>query len=259
MKRHFLIMATVLSITIGLITGSARAQDEASFKFGFFGGLSNPTGNYKEGIGRATGGKLMGISADYMFVGSKLGIGLDARLFQHPHQRPDTVVEQANLTTSTTLNTYTSPLRFKHYSFTLGPVYRIGEGKLIVDLYAKGGMIFERFPTYLRKETVVIEAPLSNGPPGTFVFEKAAAKTEQTSSLTMMMGARLSFEVLPNIELFVFGDYQSSIGSKGKFVVEDLQNPQDTQQTPIRMFSYGGGLRLAFGAGRDDSSLSRSY
>jgi hypothetical protein len=259
MKRHFLIVATTLSITVSLIAGSARSQEGGSLKLGLYGGRSNPSGSYKDGIGSAKSGHAFGISADYMFTGSKLGIGIDARLTGHAHQAPDSVIKRDGFNTSTTVNNYNSPLRFRHLGIVLGPVYHIGEGRLGVDLYAKGGMLFEQFPTYVRKETLVVDNPFSNLPPAVFVFDRSAAQTKSANSWTALVGGKISFEILPKVEIFVYGDYQTTIGSGGSFVVTDLQNGQEPQKVPIRMVSLGGGIRLAFGEGRDDSSLSRNY
>lgn len=259
MKTHFFILALTLAITASLFAGDAKSQEGGSLKVGLFGGTSSPSGSYKDGISSARNGSTFGLSADYMFPGSKLGIGIDARLTGHPHQKPDTVTKKEGYNTSTTVNNYSSPLRFRHLGITLGPVYRIGEGRLAIDLYAKGGMLFEQFPTYVRKETVVIDDPFSHFPPVAFVFDRSVAKSERASTWTALMGAKISFEVLPKVEIFLFGDYQTALGNKGQFVVEDLQNGQPPKKIPVKMVSLGGGLRLSFGDGRDESSLSRSY
>ena len=259
MKRHFLIGAIALFIMVLLFTAKAFSQEGGSLKLGFYAGASNPSGKYRDGVAKAGRGHAFGISADYMFAESNLGIGIDTRMIRHSHQASDTVIVRSGFNTSTTFDTYSSPMHFRHLSFTIGPVYHIGEGRIAIDLYARGGMLFERLPAYVRKETIAVDNPFSSNPPAVFVYETAVARRESATSLTALMGVRTSFEVFPRFDIFLYGDYQTTIGSKGKFVVEDLRNAQNTQSAPIRMLSLGGGIRLKFGDGRDDSSLSRSY
>ena len=257
MKRNLLIVAT-FSIMAILFSHDARSQEGSSLKVSFFGNTSAPSGEYKDGIGRARKGFGYGLSADYFFPGSRLGIGIDARFANHGHLRGDTIFERSGFSTRTVANTYSSPLRFRHYGITLGPVYRIGEGKLGIELYAKSGMLFQQFPTYVRREVIVLDPPLSNGPPTTIINEKPSARDARANTLTALMGARVSFKVFPRLELFVLADYQTCFGKNGSFSVHD-QSGQVVNSAGTKMMGLGGGIRLNFGESRDPSSLSRNY
>ncbi|WP_461791398.1 hypothetical protein [Pedobacter sp.] len=262
MKTSFLIRSITLFIVALSFADNVWSQGSL-IKFGFFGGVSNPTSAYRDSLSRARNGYVMGLSGSYFFPGSGLGIGIDARFARNPHQTPDPVTEQDATSTSTLSNTYHSPLRFKYYTVALGPVYRLGEGRLGLELYAKAGMIFEQFPTYTRKQTVVIQnqtggGPFGGGPtnPVTFVFDQSAAKTERTNAWTALMGAKASYEITSGFEIFAFGDYQTTLGKKGRFTVEDLRSGQQPPQAiPITMISFGGGIRLSFGSGYESGAL----
>ncbi len=257
MKRNLLIVATV-SIVAVLFSNTARSQEGSSLRIGFYGSTSNPSGEYKDGIARARKGFGYGLSADYFFTGSRLGIGIDARFTKHPHQMADTIFERSGMATRTVANTYSSPLNFRHLGITLGPVYHFGEGKLGIELYAKGGMLFQQFPTYVRREVIVINDIFGNAPPVTVVNEQPSARDARANTLTALMGARVSFEVFPRLELFVLADYQTTFGKNGRFAERD-QAGQAIKSAGTRMMGLGSGIRLNFGDARDPGSLSRNY
>lgn len=266
MKTIFLIRSIALFIVALSFADNGWSQEGSSIKFGIYGGMSNPTGAYKDSLSRARNGYALGISGNYFFPGSGLGIGIDARMIRHAHQMQETTVQKQGTSTLTTSSTYTSPLRFRHTSITLGPVYHIGEGSLGIDLYAKGGMLFERFPTYIRKQTIEVQNPIGGGPFGggqtttsTFVYDHSTARKDKAETWTGLFGAKISYELFRGFEIFAYGDYQTTFGKEGRFTVEDLRNGQPPQTIPIRMVSFGGGIRLSFGDGRDPGTLRDNF
>ena len=261
MKRSFLIVAA-LFLVAPFQGNEARSQEQPTVRLGLYGGGSNPSGEYRNGVGRAGDGYAYGMSLEYFFWGSNLGIGVDARFTGHSYQRPDTVYSKQGSITATTANVYSSPTRFRHLGITAGPVYHLGQGKIGLDLYARGGLLFQQFPAYVRRVVMVVTTPVigsSNTSTFTYVTDKSSASAAKAQAWTAQLGGRLTFSILPSVELFAYGDYQMGIGSKGAFTVVDLTGAEPPKKAATNMVSFGGGLRLLFGEGRDPSGLSRNY
>lgn len=256
MKTSFLIRSITLFIVALSFSNNVRSQEGSTFKLDLYGGSSNPIGKYRDSLAMARNGYTTGLSATYFIPESGLGIGLDARLTRHPHQKPEPIiVNYSGGTTRETDNTYSSPLRFRYISIGIGPSYRLGTGRLSLDLNAKAGIVFQSFPLYTRSHRLVATDPFT-GLPVSFGYDLYAARNKGTNAFNLLAGGKISYQIFRGIEIFGFADYQEVLGDKGKFVVEDLRNGQDPQKITIKMFNFGGGIRISFGTGYDSGTLS---
>ncbi len=258
MKTIRNLVSTLLLITV------LALQAKSQLAFNAYYGASSPLGDYKEKpISNARNGYSYGFAANYTFMESNLGLGLDIRYSKHPHQAPDTVYSrQAThiIIESNTANSYSSPLRFGQLGIFLGPTYRIGEGRLGIELYAKGGLTFEEFPSYVTRETTKTSFPtLPGAAPHTTQRDLLRTTSDRAKSWAAIFGARVDLEILPNVGLFVYGDYQTPIGNEGSFTVENLQNNEPPQKVLIKMASFGGGIRFSIGSGREYGTIRDNY
>lgn len=239
----------------------ARSQ----ISFGAYYGASNPLGDYKnETISNARNGYAYGFSASYTFMESNLGIGLDVRYTRHVHQAPDSLFSrQATALTITEVNianSYSSPLRFGYLGILMGPTYRVGEGRLGIELYAKGGITFEEFPSYVASETTKVSYPtLPGAAPQTAKRDLLGTTSDRAKSWAAIFGARVDLEIMPNVGLFLYGDYQTPFGDGGSFTVENLQNNEPPKKVRIKMASFGGGIRISLGSGREYGTIRDNY
>lgn len=240
--------ATALIFVALSFAKDARSQEDNSLKFGLFTGRSIPLGDYKEGIAKARNGYNYGFSADYSFYGG-IGIGIDIRYSKHPHQAPDTTYFHEMYVDGNIANFYSSSLRFGNLGIMIGPNYQIGNGRFSVNLYARAGILLEKFPTYIQRETKHIDYQLPYSTPFTQTRDLSTSDRESSNALGALFGSRLDLEIFPNVGLFLYGDYQTSIGRDGGFRVTNLTTGQNTQPIGVNAVSFGGGLRFSLGGG----------
>ncbi|WP_343606236.1 outer membrane beta-barrel protein [Fluviicola sp.] len=256
MKVSFLKNVTAVIIALSF-AADARSQDGSSLKIGGYTGKSIPLGEYREGISRARNGYSYGFFSDYTFD-SGLGIGVDIRYGRNPHQSPDTVYNNSMFATSNTANTYSSPQRFSNLGILLGPSYQIGGGRLNIDLYARAGLLIERFPTYVQREKKITSYPGPYTTPIEQTTELSRADVDRKNGWAALFGVRLDLEIFPSVGLFLYGDYQAPIGTDAGFTAKDLQSGQTSQPIGAKVAGFGGGIRVLFGAGYGSGMLRQN-
>ncbi len=250
MKRCFLVTATVF--IVAFCSTTARSQEDGYLQIGVSGGLSSPLGKYAKPEASTKKGFATGMFSDYYFMRSSFGIGIDARLINHPHQAPDTVY----LGNGYTANIYSSPKRFRHFGITLGPVYRFNGTRIGIELYAKGGILFQQFPTFAN---ATVKPPITTGGKIQTTYH-SRTEVERGRAWTVLTGVRFNYSILPKLNVFLFGDYQTAIGKQffgkpSQFTVRNLSSSQTSNGVSTKMFNVGTGIRFILGEVRDPGSL----
>lgn len=255
MKRLVFIVATLfIEVSVCLV---AKSQEDGYLQLGVSGGLSSPTGSYSKPQASARKGFMTGIFTDYYFMRSNFGIGIDARLINHPHESPDTIY----FNNGYTANTYSSPKRFRHFSLTLGPVYRFSGSKIGVELYAKGGILFQQFPIFAN---ATVKPPVT---PGGKIQTTYHSRTtvDNAKAWTVLTGVRFNYSIVPKLNVFLFGDYQTTVGKQffgkpSQFAVRDIPISQTSDNTYIgtKMFNIGTGIKFILGEVRNPGLLNRN-
>lgn len=239
-----------------------------------FGGLSMPMGKYKNEIGRAKNGYFGGLAIDQYFWGNKWGIGLDARFLNHDMRKFDSVFfDNGHIGTN-----YFNHPSFQHIALSVGPTYKASFGKVDLEAFLRGGVLFEGFPQYA--QSIYVNA--AAGPPAKlFDTYYTSNSKEKTKSWMGLGGIRLSYALNNNWGLFAQADYLRAFGkSFGKdsseFYVtrynekktlgaKDVLNVKDgqitnildfyeeqpiTQKTFVQAVNVGLGIKYTFGSKR---------
>src|SRR3546814_6018360 len=100
-----------------------QAQEQTPWQVGLFGGASATLENYHGDTARANLGYVGGLFADYYFGDGHFGIGLDARIMQHPLWGGDSL----HFRNGYLATTFNNAKRFRHMGLAVGPTYRSEE------------------------------------------------------------------------------------------------------------------------------------
>lgn len=275
-KLLLMVMAVLLSGLTWAQQGpdAARQQPAGRLQLAAFGGLSMPQGQYKKEIGRARNGYFGGLAIDQYFKGNKWGIGLDAHFLNHNMGKFDSVFF-ANGHIATDYENHPS---FQHIALSVGPTYKAAVGRLDLEAFLRGGVVFEGFPQYT--QSIYVNA--ASGPPVKAFDNYYTSNTkEKTKSWMGLAGLRLSYGLGNKLGIFVQADYLKTFGKsfgsdssefyvtsyqvKKALTATDVMNVKDgmitnildfyeekalTQKTFIQAVNVGLGIKYTFGGKR---------
>ncbi|TKC04961.1 OmpA family protein [Pedobacter frigoris] len=170
-----------------------------------FGGLSMPMGAYKGDVGRAKNGYHAGIAIDKYFKGNNWGIGVDARFLNHDIRKFDSVF----FSNGYIATDYVNHPSFQHIGVSIGPSYKAALGKLDLEAFLRGGVLFQGFPEYT--QSVFINQAVG---PALNLFDNYYTNNPNriTKAWMGLGGFRLSYHIDKNWGVFVQGDYLRTFG-----------------------------------------------
>lgn len=206
MKKLIFTIALAALAFMGQAQGPAEGiTDPGSIQVSAFGGLSSPTATYRNGIGRAKDGYFGGLALDKYFRGGKWGLGLDARFLNHDMKKFDSVFFNNGYVAADYLN----HASFQHVAVSIGPSYKAGFGKLGLEAYLRGGVMFQGFPKYT--QSVYINQAV--GPP-VKVYDNYFTDNPKriTKALMGLGGFRLSYVLNRSWGVFLQADYIRTFG-----------------------------------------------
>lgn len=267
-----------LAIGISAITSWAQkpvqqpSENNGKFQISAFGGYSMPQGKYKNDIGRAKNGYFGGVALDQYFKGNQWGLGVDARFLNHDIRKMDSVFFSNGFLATT----YANKASFEHVAVSVGPTYKANFGKVDLEAFVRGGILFQKFPEY--KESLYIHAPAG---PAVNMFDTYYTSNPKNKAKAWMGlgGLRLTYAINNNWGVFVQGDYLRTFGKsfgkdssefhitrqgvKKQLTATDVIHVKDDrignlyefyEEKPVREKTYvqsvnvAAGIRFTFGA-----------
>lgn len=201
MKRFLL--AFLLMVSTCTIFAQNTVLGKRDFQVGLAGGVSLPVGSYKL-ISEAKSGFFSGIFVDKYFIGNAFGFGLDARYIAHSIRKEDTLkFENGFLYTNYTKS------RFQNYFLGLGPVYKFEKARFQLEAYAKGGIMQQQFPNYIKE----LNHTDNKGFPYTMPVKWTANDSTNTAlTWAAVAGFRFNYKLNRSFAVFANVDYLHSFG-----------------------------------------------
>lgn len=170
-----------------------------------FGGISMPMGKYRNDIGMAKDGFFGGLAIDQFFNGNRWGIGLDARYLKHDIRKTDSV----HFSNGYLATNYANSASFKHFGVSIGPTYKANFGKIDLDAFVKGGILFQEFPQYAQSIYVVA----GGGPAVKLMDTYYTSNVKNKAKAWMGLGGlRLNYALNDNLGVFLQADYLRTFG-----------------------------------------------
>ncbi|TCD03052.1 OmpA family protein [Pedobacter psychroterrae] len=208
MKRLIFTLAMVLIAGLSwaqVASNNPKPVQKGQLQIAAFGGLSMPQGNYKGIPGRAKNGYVGGLAVDQYFKGNKWGIGVDGRFLNHDIRKFDSVFfDNGYIATD-----YINHPSFQHIAVSIGPTYKSDFGKIELEAFLRGGVMFQGFPQY--KQSVFINQAV--GPPVSMFDSYYTNNPKRITKAWMGLGGlRMSYKINRNWGVFVQGDYLRSFG-----------------------------------------------
>jgi outer membrane protein OmpA-like peptidoglycan-associated protein len=203
----------ILTLAIGLTAIASWAQkpvqesseNNGKFQISAFGGYSMPQGKYKNDIGRAKDGYFGGVALDQYFNGNHWGLGVDARFLNHDIRKMDSVF----FTNGFLATAYANKAGFEHIAVSAGPTYKANFGKIDLEAFARGGVLFQKFPEYT--QSLFVNAPA--GPPVSAFDTYYTSNPKNKAKAWMGLGGiRLTYAFNSNWGVFLQGDYLRTFG-----------------------------------------------
>nr|WP_121270007.1 OmpA family protein [Pedobacter schmidteae] len=269
----------VLAVLLTGLTWAQKKQDTTANRSGrlqisAFGGLSMPLGKYKGDIGRAKNGYYGGLAIDQYFKGNKWGIGIDARFLNHDIRKFDSVFFDNGYVATD----YINHASFQHIGVSIGPTYKSNFGKLDLEAFLRGGVLFQGFPQY--KQSIYINQAV--GPAVAMGDTYYTSNPKRITKAWMGLGGlRLSYALDKNWGVFAQADYLRTFGTRfgsdssefhiTKYQEKKALTPKDvlivkgnqitnildyyeeqtiTQKTFVQAVNIGLGIKYTFGAKR---------
>lgn len=203
----------ILMVLAVLVTGLTWAQTKQNstednsgrLQISAFGGYSMPVGDYKKDVGRAKNGYFGGLAIDQYFKGNKWGIGIDARFLNHDIRKFDSVFfDNGYIATD-----YINHASFQHIGLSIGPTYKSKFGKLDLEAFLRGGVLFQGFPQY--KQSIYINQAVG---PAVGMFDTYYTNNPKriTKAWMGLGGLRLSYALNENWGVFAQADYLKTFG-----------------------------------------------
>lgn len=263
MKKDFF-RALVALFAVSSIN-PVHSQTPKYWQAGIFSGVSFPTGAYKKPIGRVSMGYTAGTFADYYFIPGKFGFGLDARFIHHRMVRNDALEFQGGILE----NQYVSPPRFRHIGLTIGPAYEFRRGAIGLELFAKGGVMLQQFPSYTR---LLTRFDVPQGSKARIETRYQTKSDPNTNAWAVLSGFRFNYRHKSKISFFAQGDYMATagktfFGKPSQFTLR--QAPQSgnkypyenigTGKTNISMINIAIGVRFLLGDDRNPNILKEIH
>lgn len=258
MKKDFF-KALVALFAVSSIS-PVHSQQPKYWQAGVFSGVSFPTGTYKDPIGRVNMGYTVGAFADYYFIPGKFGLGLDARFVHHRMVRNDALEFQGGILQSQ----YASEPRFRHVSLTIGPAYEFRGGTFGFEVFARGGVMLQQFPSYTRQ---LIRFDVPEGSKAQIETRYQTSSDPKVNAWAVLSGLRFNYRHNTKISFFAQGDYLATVGKSffgkpsqftlrearagSKYPHEDI----GTGKTNISMMNIAVGVRFLLGDDRNPNVL----
>ncbi len=269
MKKIIRISLVLLFVWL-MCNHAAKSQEYTTWQVGIFGGASPTLGTYHGDTARANIGYVGGVFADHYFRGGNFGLGIDARLLQHPIWGGDSVAFRNGFLATT----FHSAERFRHLGLAVGPTYRFSSGKFAAELFAKGGVLFQQYPDYQQELVYETADPRGGVVAQSLVVRKTANASDRALAWMGVGGLRFNYEVVRNLSIFVQGDYLSAFGTEfggkpAEFFIEELPVMQplteghfiddptlffgeepELRRTFTQALNVAAGIKYAFGGKR---------
>jgi outer membrane protein OmpA-like peptidoglycan-associated protein len=200
-KLIFMVMAVLLSgLSQAQTHQDVPAPNTGKLQISAFGGISMPLGDYKNAPGRAKSGYFGGLAIDQQFKGSKWAIGLDARFLNHDIRKFDSLFFNNGYIATD----YANHPSFQHIGISIGPSYRSDFGKIGMEVFVRGGVLFQGFPKY----TQSVYMNQAVGPPVKLFDNYYTGNARRITKAWMGLGgARLSYLLSDNWGVFLQADY----------------------------------------------------
>lgn len=276
MKKLILMVLAVLltGITWAQTKQEAAVDNNGRLQISAFGGLSMPLGKYKNEIGRAKNGYFGALAIDQYFKGGRWAIGVDARFLNHDIRKFDSVFfDNGYIATD-----YINHASYQHIGVSIGPSYKANFGKLDLEAFLRGGVLFQGFPQY--KQSIYVNQAVG---PALNMFDTYYTSNPKriTKAWMGLGGLRLSYSLNKNWGVFAQADYLRTFGKSfgsdssefhiTKYVVKKELTPSDvlaiknntitnintyyeetptTQKTYVQAVNVGLGIKYTFGAKR---------
>ncbi|MBE9600647.1 OmpA family protein [Pedobacter sp. MC2016-24] len=207
MKRSIL---TLLAVLITAVTWAQKTNSRDSLSGGRlqilgFGGISMPLGKYRNDIGRAKDGFFGGIAIDQYFKGDKWAIGIDARYLKHDIRKMDSV----HFSNGYLASSYANAAAFKHLGVSIGPTYKANLGKIDLEAFVKGGVLFQEFPQYAQSIYITAGGGSAVKTMDTYYTSNPKNKAKAWMGLG---GLRLNYGIDRNWGVFLQADYLRTFG-----------------------------------------------
>lgn len=207
MKKIILVVFAVLltGLTWAQTKLETTGNNNGKLQISAFGGFSMPMGNYKKDIGRAKNGYFGGLAIDQYFKGNKWGIGIDARFLNHDIRKFDSVFfDNGYIATD-----YINHASFQHIGVSIGPTYKSKFGKLDLEAFLRGGVLFQGFPQY--KQSVYINQAIG---PALNMFDTYYTDNPKriTKAWMGLGGIRVSYVMNDHWGIFAQADYLRTFG-----------------------------------------------
>lgn len=208
MKKLIFTLVMLLIAGLGwaqVASNSSKSVQKGQLQISAFGGLSMPQGSYKGNPGRAKNGYLGGLAIDQYFKGNKWGIGIDGRFLNHDIRKFDSVFfDNGYIATD-----YINHPSFQHIAVSIGPTYKSDLGKVELEAFLRGGLMFQGFPQY--KQSVFINQAV--GPPLNMFDSYYTSNPKRITKAWMGLGGlRMSYKINRNWGVFMQGDYLRTFG-----------------------------------------------
>lgn len=207
MKRLILTFLAVLitAVTWAQKTNSTDSLSRGRLQILGFAGVSMPLGKYRNDIGRAKDGFFGGIALDQYFNGNKWALGIDARYVKHDIRKMDSV----HFSNGYLATAYANAAAFKHFGVSIGPTYRANFGKVDLEVFLKGGILFQEFPQYAQSIYVAAGGGSAVKTMDTYYTSNAKNKAKAWMGLG---GLRLNYALDHNWAVFLQADYLRTFG-----------------------------------------------
>ncbi|MES2455021.1 MAG: OmpA family protein [Bacteroidota bacterium] len=204
----------IFTLALALLAGFGKAQQsdntskvkQGHLQLSAFGGLSLPAGEYRNGIGRAKNGYFGGLAVDKYFRNG-WGLGLDARFLNHDINKFDTT----HFSNGYVATDYLNHNSFQHVGVSIGPTYKRNAGRIDLEAYLRGGILFQGFPKYTQSVYInqAVGQPLK-------LYDNAFTDNPKriTKGLMGLGGIRLSYVINKNWGVFLQGDYLRTFGKQ---------------------------------------------
>lgn len=207
-KLIFMVMAVLLTgLSHAQIHQDVSEQNTGKLQILAFGGISLPLGSYKNEPGRAKNGYFGGLATDWYFNGNKWAIGLDARFLNHDIKKFDSLFFNNGYIATD----YANHPSFQHIGLSIGPSYKSDFGKIGLEAFVRGGVLFQGFPQYT--QSVYMNQPV--GPPVKLFDSYYTGNAKRITKAWMGLGGlRLSYLLRNNWAAFLQADYLRTFGSR---------------------------------------------
>lgn len=204
MKRILLIM---LMLFVNMIAWAQTEKKSGEFQVGAFGGISLPMGTYKS-IGETKNGYFGGLFMDQYFKGNTFALGLDGRYLQHGIHTSDSLIFGNGHIGSQ----YFNAQQFKNWAITFGPTYKYENRKFHLELFVKGGVLFQSFPQH--QTTLSYFGGNTNQMTDIVIKQTSNDSSNRAKSWVGLGGLRFNYSITPRIAAFAQVDYMQSFGDQ---------------------------------------------